>query len=355
MSADQPTAPAMPRILVASAGAVGGVVAAGLIELGVPVTLLTGSPLVADAIGARGLLVRGEPGRSAVRAQALIALATGGTPFDYVLLCGRAREAEAAAAQVRPALAEQGILVCLQDAPCEERIASVSGGAAVAGAVVGWTAHTIEPGIYERTSAGGFVLGPLDAGADEARLAALARLLETVGPVRLTRNLRGARWSKLALACAAGALCGIGDGRLGQILRHGEARALALDLLAEAVEVARGEGVELDPVPGTVDVSSLAPSEAERRAAPGAPGLAAKDELLRALALRFRPIRSRLDLSALAGGAREVDFLNGEVVARARALGLRAPANEAVQKAVHRIAEGKARPGLELLRRIYEA
>jgi 2-dehydropantoate 2-reductase len=50
-----------------------------------------------------------------------------------------------------------------------------------------------------------------------------------------------------------------------------------------------------------------------------------------------------------------VDFLNGEVVDRARAHGLRVPVNALVRDMVWEIAKGKKRPGMDLLREVYEA
>ena len=50
-----------------------------------------------------------------------------------------------------------------------------------------------------------------------------------------------------------------------------------------------------------------------------------------------------------------IDYLNGEVVERSRAVGLRAPANAKVREVVWRIAEGKERPSLELLRSVHDA
>ena len=71
-----------------------------------------------------------------------------------------------------------------------------------------------EPGLYDRTAAGGFTLGRI-AGPPDADLRELAALLEAVGPVELTDNLLGARWSKLALNCAVSSLGTIGGERLG--------------------------------------------------------------------------------------------------------------------------------------------
>ena len=60
-------------------------------------------------------------------------------------------------------------------------IAAIAGAERTIGAVVAWGASMVEPGLYDRTSAGGFVVGRSDGSVD-ARLDELARILdETIG------------------------------------------------------------------------------------------------------------------------------------------------------------------------------
>jgi 2-dehydropantoate 2-reductase len=48
----------------------------------------------------------------------------------------------------------------------------------------------------------------------------------------------------------------------------------------------------------------------------------------------------------------EIDFINGLIVARGKALGMAAPANAGLTEAVKRIERGECAPDLELLREI---
>ena len=70
-----------------------------------------------------------------------------------------------------------------------------------------------EPGLYEKTAAGGFTLGypfARPGRALDVDDGVLARALESVGPVEITGNLRGKRWSKLAINCAISTLGTLG-------------------------------------------------------------------------------------------------------------------------------------------------
>src|SRR2546428_7923817 len=60
-------------------------------------------------------------------------------------------------------------------------------------------------------------------------------VLERAFPVRVTSNLRGARWTKLAFNCALSTLCAISGLDFGGLAARRDARRLALRIVGEAV------------------------------------------------------------------------------------------------------------------------
>lgn len=368
--------PTGPRLLVVGCGGIGGVVAAHLFEQGHDVTALTTNPLIADAINAGGFRLRGEGSPGVVRGRAVTAIPKSALPFDYILLATQPPQVEEAARGVLAHLALNGAMVCFQNGLCEERIAAIAGASRTLGAIVAWGASMVEPGVYDRTSAGGFVLGrmrvpppPLESvppppsyqepsravGFEEPdlRLDELARILEAVGPTTTSSNLAGARWSKLAINCAISSLGTLGGDRLGVLMRHRHVRRLALEIMTETVAVARALGVALEKVSGTLDLDWIALTDSERTAA-GSPGLFAKHALLLAVGTRYRRLRSSMLAAIERGRPPAVDFLNGEVATRGAALGIPTPINAAIRDQVFEIARGKAAPGLDLTRRFFE-
>ncbi len=344
---------ASPRFLVMGCGAIGGVLTAALAETGQDVTVVTTNSSIHAAVSDRGLKVVGEGAPRYVRAKVSLGVPEG-QKFDYVILATQPPHVEEAARDALPALAEDGAMVCLQNGLCERRIAKIAGDDRVIGAVVGWGATMPEPGLYEKTAAGGFTLGypngdPFGADHDD-----LVNALEAVGPVETTQNLRGKRWSKLAINCAISSLGTVGADRLGVLMQHRIVRRLALEIMTEVVEVARKEGVRLEKVSGTIDLSWIALTEEEKRAA-GSPTLVAKHGLLLAVGFRYRRMKSSMLSAIERGRTPAVDFLNGEVVEHAREHGLRVPVNAAVYDTVWAISKGKKKPGMDLMREVYEA
>lgn len=341
-----------PKVLVMGLGGIGGVVTAHLLEQGVDVTAVSTNTAIRDAVQRGGFWISGDGDARMVPGLAVAEPPLDGSNFDYVLLATQPPQVELAAKTAMGALADDGNMVVFQNGLCEERVAKLVGKERVIGAIIAWGASMVGPGRYQRTSAGGFTMGRIGAPTDEA-CEVLANLLECVGPVDLTDNLRGARWSKLAINCAVSSLGTVGGDRLGNLLAHRFVRRMALEVMTEAVEVARAEQVELVKVSGTINLDKLALTNNEKRAS-GSASLVRKHALLLAVGARYRRLRSSM-LSAIERGRKPaVDFLNGEIVSRADRHGVDVPVNAILQRTIHRIADGEFRPGLELLRRIYD-
>lgn len=340
-----------PKLLVVGCGGIGGVLSGSLAESARDVTVLTTNESIFAAVEKRGIQLVGEGAPRVFSAPVVLGPPKEGA-FDYVLLATQPPQVEEAARSVAHLLAPDGAMVCLQNGLCEERLATIVGGDRVLGAVVGWGATMPEPGLYERTAPGGFTIGTIDGAPLDPRHMRLVTALEAVGPVDVTENLRGKRWSKLAINCAISTLGTIGGDRLGALLQHRFVRRLALEIMTEVVAVARAEDVTLEKVSGTLDLPWIALTEDERGAS-GSPSLVAKHGLLLAVGFRFRRMRSSM-LSAIERGRKPaVDFLNGEVVERARRHGIAAPINALARDTVWAMAEGKAKPGVALLREVY--
>jgi 2-dehydropantoate 2-reductase len=338
-------------LLVVGGGGIGGVLAGHLVQGGHQVTILSPNLGIASALETRGLRVEGKSRLGPVQVRVARSASDLRGPYDAALLATQPPQVEEAAAEVLPFLGPSAPLVCFQNGLCEERLGPRFGAERVYGAVVAWGASQREPGIYERTSAGGFVLGRLDGQVDRT-LEELGSWLRTVGPTTLTSNLVGARWSKLAFNCAVSSLGTLGGERLGPLLRRRFVRRLALELMSEVVSVAQASGVRLEKLSGTLDLLWLSLSPAERLGQDRL-RLGLKHALLLAVGARYRRLRSSMLAALERGRPVPIDFLNGEVVSRAQVLGVPTPVNAAVCAALREVEAGRGRPGLGALETLY--
>jgi len=219
------------RIGVIGLGAIGGITAQRLVAAGLDLGLAAGRHAAAIA----------KKFPNARVAETL----PDGAAYGLILLCVRSTEIERALAPAAPRLKSDGAVVCLQNGFPEERAARIVGQNRVLGAVIGWSASMIEPGEYQLTGGGDFTLG-----GDSPRLEHARHVLSQAFPVHITRNLPGARWSKLAMNCAMSTLGAVSGLALGELAGRRDVRSLALRVISEVVDVARARGITLERIAG---------------------------------------------------------------------------------------------------------
>lgn len=336
---------ANPRILMMGCGAVGGVLAAGLLGAGYDVTIVTRNPAISSAVASNGLHLVTPAGRrtlpAAICADTCPDLAATQGAFDVVLLSMKATDVLEAAVEVVPLLDERGYVVTLQNGIVEDSVAAAIGRDRVVGAIVGWGATMHRPGIYEMTSRGETVIGELDGDVSD-RVVQLRKILSAAAPTTISDNIMGVLWSKLAINSAITTLGAITGETLGALLKRRVARNLALAIVSEVLDTAAAWDVALEPVGGTLDLARLY-VKPERRLQGWRLTQVRQHLLMRAVGLKFRRLRSSMLQSLERGRTPEIDYLNGYVVARARDKGIRVPINSAITKMVHEIAAGERR------------
>jgi 2-dehydropantoate 2-reductase len=332
-----------PRVLIVGCGGIGGVIAGRLAAAGqTDLCVMSSNVAIAEAVQAHGLRLTGTDGELTAKLQIFTDVPSGS--FDFILLATQPTQVEDAAAQCIDALCDTGALVVLQNGLCESRIAALCGIDRVLGGIVTFGASSSSPGHVERTSKGGMVIGRLD-GVEDARVTTLAELLAPVGPISQTKNLIGARFSKLALNCAVSGLGTVAGVPLGTLLSDPVARNLALAVMREAVAVSRAEDIDLEPISGTFDLNWLASPEAVW----SGPHHWTRHAMLLAVGFKYRKLRSSMLRAIERGRPPAVDFLNGEVVSRGQAHQIPTPINSGVTDIVHKIATGELSPSPEHL------
>ena len=329
------------RLLLMGCGAVGGVIAAGLLRAGHQVPVVTHNDQITEAIHSGGLQVTAPEGQWAVPATTHTHLAGVSGPFDAVYLAMKGTEVEQAARDVAGYLSPEGYVVTLQNGVVEDRVGNILGRERVVGALVGWGATMRTPGVYEMTSRGELVVGELD-GKWTPRVERLKITLDAAAPTTISTNISGVLWSKLAINCVVTTLGAVTGQLLGEMLQRSAIRRLALSIISEVVDVAQAHRISLEPVGGTLDLHRLYVPIGRRRAGFN-PSLIPKHALILAVGLKFRRLKSSMLQSLERGRRPEIDFLNGYVVGKGQAKGIPVPVNAALLEMVHEIESG-ARP-----------
>jgi 2-dehydropantoate 2-reductase len=334
------------RIAILGSGAIGSIVGGLLTKAGHDVTLIDQWPEHVEAMKTIGLRLSGTCGEHLVpvRALHLHELQSVDAPFDAIFLAVKSYDTEwAAQLAAHYVNARSGVVVDFQNGINDERVATIVGRERTLGCVIAISAGIYEGGHAIRTDTGqvGFYVGELD-GRDTPRVQELARVLSGVALTKVTTNLWGQRWSKLAVNCMGNALAGLSGLGSAELRLEPGPRRVSIQLGAEVVRVGRAHGHTIEPLIGGIDAQRVVDA-AEGR------GLAEVEADLAAEAKRRTGGRPSLLQDVMKRRRTEVDYLNGHVSAEGRKLGIPTPFNDAIVAAVHAHPVGQLTPSIKNL------
>jgi 2-dehydropantoate 2-reductase len=277
------------------AGAVGMYFGGMLARAGHDVTLIA-RPQHVEAIERDGLRMDTKTFDERVRVQASSdPAAVKGA--QLVLFCVKSLDTESAGEQIRPFVGKESVVLCLQNGVDNDvRLRSILTQLEVAAAVVYVGAEVAGPGRVKHHGRGDLVIDPVRNIPDLARIFAAAGI-----PAEVSPNVRGALWHKLIINCALNAVSAIAQKTYGETVPGVGVEDVMRDVVDECLAVAKAEGV-------TIDRDVDAAIQGVFRAIPNQYASTAQD------IMRGKPT--------------EIDYLNGYIVQRGKALGIKTPANQ---------------------------
>ena len=293
------------RFAILGAGAIGGVIGAGLHRAGHEVVLVSRGATL-RALQERGLRIQTPDSDDVLRIPAAAVVPA----CDVVILATKSQDTVAALGSV----ADGAVVACAQNGIANERMA-LRRCARVYGVYVRLPAQHTEPGVVQQFAAP--VAGVLDVG----------------------RYPRGADAGAVALA-EAFAAAGFSSRAVEDVMRL--KRAKLLGNLANAIDALSGDAPE----------SLYEAARAEGLAVYAAAGLDHADESefrdrhspLREVAGAAHQGSSSWQSLARGAGSIEADYLNGEVVLLGRLHGVPTPVNERLQRLANQAARGGLGP-----------
>ncbi|WP_165943478.1 ketopantoate reductase family protein [Roseicella aquatilis] len=340
------------RIAIIGAGAVGGYAGAHLVRAGEDVTFVDMWPEHVEAMRRDGLRIthlRDVPEFSVpVRALHITDLqgVAKERPFDIAFLCVKAYDTAWASTMVRQYLAPGGYCVSLQNCMNEETIASVVGWGRTLGAIASSiTVELMTPGHVHRNSGkGGAAHTVFRVGEVHGRITDRARevtaLLAQADSALTTTNLWGERWSKLVVNAMSNGISASTGLISREVLLDDGLRQFTARLGAEAIRTGQALGYALEEVfhmdpeliarAGEGDPAARRAYDEQRIAEAGKPGGGAH--------------RPSMGQDMVKGRRTEIEFLNGFIVERAKAVGIATPANAALTGIVKRVERGELQP-----------
>jgi 2-dehydropantoate 2-reductase len=324
------------RIAIYGAGSLGTILGAFISKNGTPIDLINRNQAHVDALRTNGAQVIG----TLTFTQPVVAY----TPaemsglYDIIFLMTKQQFNTEVTTFLKDYLAEDGVIVTLQNGIPEIGIAEIVGPNRVIGCTVAWGATLTAPGICELTSspdALSFSLGSMNP-TPHPYFNHVVKLLEMMGTVEVEQNWMGTRWSKLLINAAFSGMSAVLGCTFGEAARHKASRTIVQVLIKECIDVCQKGNIKIEPVQGK-DIVKL---------------LNYTNPLKKAFSFFIIPIairkHARLKASMLQdlekGKLTEVDAINGVVSKFGKQVGFPTPMNDKVTEIIHRIERGELQP-----------
>ncbi len=338
------------RIAVVGTGANGAAFGADMIRAGLDVTFIEQWPAHVEAMRANGLRVEmpEETVTTPIRVFHMCEVAMLREPFDIVLLGVKAYDTRWACELIKPLVAQDGLVVGLQNGMTIDDVASIMGAERTLGAVIEVAAYMFEPGVVGRqTGPAGtwFGIGAYDE-STRGREAEVADVLRHAGEVEIKDDIRSAKWMKLVVNAAEFLPSSILNLPLAEAVKLPGIRDVMVASGREAVRTALALGHDLVPIFGNKRVEANDP---DRYAT------VLLDAVLTGWTLPDTKVTVLQDW--IKERRAEVDDINGLVVREQMRLGGEAPVNTRLVEIAHRIERGelKADPSnADLLRSLLD-
>jgi len=287
------------RILVLGAGAVGGYFGGRLAEAGRDVTFLVRGPRAA-ALAEHGLKVASPLGDFQVPVKVATADRVGG-PYDLVLLTAKHYDLDAAIDAIRPGVGpDTAVLPLLNGLVHLDRLAAAFGPGQVLGGVAYVGAVLLPDGsISHRNRLSGIAFGERSGGISQRGRAIEELFAGTLVTAPANDNILQEMWEKFVMMGAMAGMNCLMRGNIGEIVATDDGAALMIAALAECRAVAESAGY-------------LPRREARERV-----------EAMLTEPGSINSASMRQDLEA--GRRTEADAILGDMLRRAKSLGIETP------------------------------
>jgi len=320
-------------------GANGASIGADFVQAGYDVTYIEQWPDHVEAMNRNGVTVN-MPDQTVVTkvvAKHLCQVAELTDKFDLVFMLVKAYDTRWAAELIKPVLAENALVVGLQNGMSIDDLVDILGAERVMGAVIECCSNMFEPGVCNREtppSGSWFALGGLTP-STQARADDVAEVLRHAGTVEVYDDIRSAKWMKLVANASELVPSALLNQPLHEVVQDPEMVDYMKACAKEALAVCIGSGSKIVPIFGL--------KEAQQD-----PDLYAVELFDQVIAHFTFPNTLTTVLQDWRKGRRaEIHEINGLVVREGARLGIPTPANSITLDIASRIEVGELEAGAD--------
>ena len=326
----------MKRYAIYGAGSLGTVLGAYITKNGGKIDLINRNIAHVEALRKNGAKINGTV-ELTVPVTALTPDEMSGK-YDIILLMTKQLLNREVVTFLKDYLADDGVIVTLQNGLPEPGIAEIVGSNRTMGCVVEWGATLSAPGVCTLTSeveSLSFHMGKMEGITDD-KFNEVKELLELMCPVHEEENLIGARWSKLLINATFSGLGTVVGGVFGDVSENKDARKVAIRCMKECIDVGHAAGAKFAPVQGKNITALFYYKNAFKRAV--------ATMLIPIAMKKHRNIEPSMLQDLKKNKPCEIDAINGIVCEWGKKGGVKTPINDRIVEIVKKCENDELKP-----------
>ncbi|MHA1721150.1 MAG: ketopantoate reductase family protein [Promethearchaeota archaeon] len=267
---------------------------------------------------------------------------------DYVLITLKGTTTLAVVEDLAKIIPSKTPIISLQNGFIAKHIFEKSPFTNVFPCVVGFNVALESLGKVRQTSAGDLTIGKLSEDSTTSTDQVpkeIVKMLTKIAPVKISKNIMGDVWMKAMINSTINPICGIGNFPLGGLVQSKATIALATWIWRELVDVTVAMNIHVEPFNGVLYPEMIYSYDIVQfgiaRTIIGKIAYPHREAIVSML----QDIRNKRRT--------EIEYLNGEIYSLGKKYNVPMPVNERIIEMVHIIEEGKKKPSIGLINKLY--
>jgi len=312
------------KVAVIGSGAIGSLVAGYLATKDTPVTLVARKGQVA-VLNKRGLILHGVRGKRGILLPVVSELREN---VDLIIMAVKTQDVIEAASHNLSFMKDCSILTMQNGIRADQFLSEIVPSENIISSVVMFGATYISPGEAIHNFEGDLIIGKA-FGMNDDQVEAIAHLMNKAFTTHISQDIKGMKWLKIFINLN-NCLPALVGKSMQETFKNLELCELSIRLLAEGLKVVDKAAIRLHSLP-------TFPEERLRDlvSIPMDQGRSLFSQIMTGLSKE--PLYGSILQSIQRGRPSEIDYINGEIVALGREIGIPTPLNKTVVEMVHQV------------------
>lgn len=312
------------KVAVIGSGAIGSLVTGYLATKNTPVTLVTRKEQVA-VLNKKGLIIDGVRGKRSISLPVVDKLREN---VDLIIMAVKTQDVIEAASHNVPFIKDCPILTMQNGIRAEQFLSQIVPSENIISSVVMFGATYIGPGKAIHNFEGDLIIGKA-FGTNDGHIQAIADLMNNTFTTHISEDIKGMKWLKVFINLN-NCLPALAGKSMQETFKNLELCELSIRLLAEGLEIVDKAAIKLRSLP-------TFPEERLRHlvSIPRDQSRSLFSQIMTGLSKE--PLYGSILQSIQRGSPSEIDYINGEIVALGKEIGIPTPLNKTMVEMVHRV------------------